>query len=79
MNRSSHACVVCDMAWKTVDYRVEPAWIRQYPDCGKTVWFLDAIQVNESGRRSTSNICNGTREYCYETLAKIITDQKVAQ
>lgn len=56
------------MTWKTIDYRIEPVWIEQYPRVSREVWFLDAVQVNELGRRSLSNICSGSREYCQKTL-----------
>lgn len=58
--------------WTTVDYRIESAWIPQYPGVGKEVWFLDAVQENEEGRRSTSNICSGTKEYCLETRNNLL-------
>lgn len=63
------------MSWRTVGYRIEPAFIRQYPDCpSREVWFLDAVQVNTEGRRSTSNICSGERQYCIDTLNGIKQD-----
>lgn len=56
--------------WRTIGYRIESAWIRQYPGVSREVWFLDAVQEDETGRRSTSNICSGSREYCLETRNK---------
>lgn len=57
--------------WTTIDYRIEAASIEQYPWCFKQVWFLDAVQVNAEGRRSTKNICSGSRDYCQDTLNAI--------
>lgn len=57
--------------WKTIDYRIESAWIAQYPGVGREVWFLDAVQVAPDGRTSTSNICSGSRQYCQDTLNAI--------
>lgn len=59
------------MTWKTIDYRIESSWIEQYPRLSREVWFLDAVQVNEDGRQSISNICSGSREYCHDNLNSI--------
>lgn len=56
--------------WTTIGYRIESASIEQYPRVFKQVWFLDAVQV-KGERRSTSNICSGSREFCQEQLAAI--------
>ncbi len=55
-------------------YRIEIAWIPQYPGVSKEVWFLDRVETKE-GRTSTSNICNGTKDYCEETLSKIAQEE----
>lgn len=57
--------------WNTIGYRIESAWIAQYPGVGREVWFLDAVQENADGCRSTSNICSGSRDYCQDTLNAI--------
>ncbi len=54
--------------WKTYAYRIESAQIAQYPGVSRAVWFLDACQINDQGRKSTSNICSGDRQYCIDTL-----------
>lgn len=56
--------------WETIAYQITSAMIPQTPGCSRKVWFLDAIQVKD-GIESTSNICNGTRDYCQKTLNTI--------
>lgn len=53
--------------WRTIKYRIESAWIPQTPGFSREIWFLDAVQEDENGRRSTSNICSGSKDYCIET------------
>lgn len=67
------------MTWKTIDYRIESSWIEQYPRLSREVWFLDAVQVNEDGRQSTSNICSGSREYCQGILNSIKEREEILE
>jgi hypothetical protein len=57
--------------WKTTEYKIESVSVEEYRGVFKQVFFLDAVQVSEDGRKSTSNICSGTEEYCRETLLTI--------
>jgi hypothetical protein len=59
------------MSWQTIDYRIESCMIEQTPGFRREVWFLDAVQKNADGRISTSNICNGEKQYCEDTRNSI--------
>jgi hypothetical protein len=62
------------MAWRTIGYRIEKCYIPTY-DGSRLVerHFLDAVQVDEkSGRKSSTNIVNGTLDYCQEFLNKLL-------
>lgn len=57
--------------WKTVGYRIESAMIEQAPRAYREVWFLDAVQEHTNGTRGTKNVCNGSKQYCQDTLSAI--------
>ena len=66
------------MNLKTVGYRIEAAAIPQYPGVSRQVWFLDVVQESPDGKRSTSNICNGERQYCVDTMNNRIAEEQHA-
>ena len=53
--------------WRTTEYRIE-----QLTMDGRTRCFLDAVQIDENGRTSTSNICNGDDSYCRREQSKLV-------
>jgi hypothetical protein len=57
--------------WQTIGYRIESASIQEYPTVYKQVFFLDAVQTNNEGRISTSNLTSGTKEECESMLHEL--------
>jgi len=62
--------------WKTIKYRIESAWITQTPGASRQVHFLDAVQIDDNGRTSTSNICSGDLSYCERKMAEYTSGAK---
>ena len=63
------------MKFKTVEYRITSAEIKQTKDSSSTVWFLDAVQTCDSlPGLHLDNIVSGTKEYCEEVKASLVAN-----
>lgn len=58
--------------WKTVGYKIEAVQIEVDYNVFETRYFLDALQTNNAGERSSKNITSGTEDYCEKMLQSLL-------
>ena len=58
--------------WTTVGYEIEAVQIEVDYNVFETRYFLDALQTNSAGERSSKNITSGTKDHCETVMQSLV-------